>query len=238
MASMSGGTSQVNLNTLVETLRFTERDTNLKAEALDGISAYWQAAREFYRPFEGEVLAGTSDLYHHEMPGGQYTNLYEQARALGLADRWLEVCHAYADVNEMLGDIVKVTPTSKAVGDMALFLVANNLTCKDVLESERERAFPGSFIDLLAGRMGQPPGGFPPQVKRRILGDRPSIEDRPGASLPPANFQEAAAKVGALIAQRALEKGVKDVVFDRGGYIYHGRIKALADAAREAGLNF
>lgn len=208
MASMSGGTSQVNLNTLVETLRFTERDTNLQAEHLDAISAYWQAAREFYKPFEGEVLAGTSDLYHHEMPGGQYTNLYEQARALGLSDRWLEVCHSYADVNDMLGDIVKVTPTSKAVGDMALFLVANSLSCKDVLESDRELAFPGSFIDLLAGRMGQPPGGFPPQVKHRILGNRPSVEDRPGASLPPANFEQAAEKIAKFLQREPTRRDV------------------------------
>ena len=128
MAPMAGGTSQVNLNTLVESLRFTPRDTGLDATALDGLAEYWEAVRHFYTPFESEELPATSDLYRHEMPGGQYTNLFQQARALGLADRWAEVRRRYAEVNELLGDIVKVTPTSKSVGDMALFLVANGLT--------------------------------------------------------------------------------------------------------------
>src|SRR5690606_23065412 len=115
------------------------------------------------------ALAATSDLYRHEMPGGQYTNLYEQARALGLADRWPEVRKAYADVNQLLGDIVKVTPTSKSVGDMALFMVANNLKPADVLDDSRDIAFPESVIDLVSGRMGQAPGGFPKRVRQRIL---------------------------------------------------------------------
>jgi pyruvate carboxylase len=135
MAPMSGGTSQPNLNTLVEALRFTARDTCLNTEHLDEIATYWQAVREFYAPFETVVLPATGDLYRHEMPGGQYTNLYEQARALGLADRWTDICRTYAEVNQLFGDIVKVTPTSKAVGDMALFMVANNLTKSDILDA-------------------------------------------------------------------------------------------------------
>jgi pyruvate carboxylase len=134
---VSGGTSQPNLNTLVESLRSTKRDTGLSGAALDSIAEYWCAVREYYAPFETESLAATSDLYRHEMPGGQYTNLHQQACALGLADRWFEVCKVYADVNQLLGDIVKVTPTSKAVGDMALFLVANNLSTAEVISGER-----------------------------------------------------------------------------------------------------
>ncbi len=193
MAPMSGGTSQVNLNTLCEALRHQPRDTGLDTAALDAIAEYWRCAREFYTPFESVVLPGTADLYNHEMPGGQYTNLYEQARALGLAERWAEVCHTYTDVNRMLGDIVKVTPTSKSVGDMALFMVANNLTADDVANGERELAFPDSVIDLLSGAMGQPPGGFPKKIRQRVLGDRKAFRGRPGASLPAADFKAVAA---------------------------------------------
>ena len=193
MAPMAGGTSQVNLNTLVESLRFTPRDTGLNATALDGLAEYWEAVRHFYTPFESEELAATSDLYRHEMPGGQYTNLFQQARALGLADRWAEVRRRYSEVNGLLGDIVKVTPTSKSVGDMALFLVANNLTVEDALDENRELAFPESVIDLVSGRMGQPPGGFPKRVISRVLHGKEAVKGRPGASLPSVDFKQTAA---------------------------------------------
>src|SRR5205807_7039008 len=142
MAAMSGGTSQPSLNAIVEALRFTERDSGLDGQRLAAISDYWQAVREFYLPFESVMLPATADLYSHEMPGGQYTNLYQQARALGLADQWSRICKVYAEVNQLLGDIVKVTPTSKAVGDMALFMVANNLSAADITEGDRELAYP------------------------------------------------------------------------------------------------
>jgi pyruvate carboxylase len=193
IASMSGGTSQCNLNTLVEALRFTPRASELDATALDEISEYWREAREFYSPFESPVLAAGADLYQHEMPGGQYTNLFQQAQALGLASRWLEVCRVYADVNQLFGDIVKVTPTSKAVGDMALFLVANDMSCADLMASDRELAFPRSVLDLLGGKMGQTVFGFPKDVQARILRGEQPLEGRPGDTLPPADF--AAAKV-------------------------------------------
>lgn len=195
MAPMSGGTSQPNLNTVVESLRSTKRDTGLSGAALDSIAEYWRAVREYYAPFETEALAATSDLYRHEMPGGQYTNLHQQACALGLADRWFEVCKVYADVNQLLGDIVKVTPTSKAVGDMALFLVANNLGTADVVSGDRELAFPESVIDLVSGKMGQPPGGFPKKIRERILQGREALRGRPGASLPPVDFKKTAKKI-------------------------------------------
>jgi len=191
MPPLSGGTSQPNLNTIAEALRFTDRDTKLPAAHLDSIAEYWRAVREFYVSFESPTLPAGADLYHHEMPGGQYTNLFEQTRALGLADRWDEVCSTYADVNQLFGDIVKVTPTSKAVGDMALFLVTNDLSSADVLDGEREIAFPQSVIDLLSGRMGQTVGGFPQAVQDRILrGDEP-LTGRPGSTLPPADFDQA-----------------------------------------------
>ncbi|RMG33190.1 MAG: pyruvate carboxylase [Planctomycetota bacterium] len=201
MAPMSGGTSQPNLNTLVEALRFTDRDTRLPAEHLDAIAEYWRAAREFYTPFESPVLPAGADLYRHQMPGGQYTNLYQQARALGLADRWSEVCRMYAECNELLGDIVKVTPTSKAVGDLALFLIANDMTPQDILHGDREIAFPQSVVDLVAGRMGQNPGGFPRRVRERILRGEKPVRGRPGASLPPADFDKARQEIQPLLGR-------------------------------------
>jgi len=199
MAPMSGGTSQPNLNTIVEALRFTDRDTGLPAVHLDAMAEYWRAVREFYTPFESPVLPAGADLYRHEMPGGQYTNLFQQAHALGLADRWSEVCRVYADVNRMLGDIVKVTPTSKAVGDLALFLIANDATTDDVLSGTRELAFPQSVVDLVSGRMGQTPGGFPRKVRQRILRGEKPLRRRPGASLPPADFEQTAATISPLL---------------------------------------
>ncbi|MFN0199457.1 MAG: pyruvate carboxylase, partial [Planctomycetaceae bacterium] len=193
MAPLSGGTSQPNLNTLVEALRLTKRPTKLNPEHLDKIADYWRAVREYYSPFGTEMMLASADLYKHAMPGGQFSNLYEQARALGLADQWSDICRVYAEVNDLFGDIVKVTPTSKAVGDMALFMVANNLTSEDILDERRELSFPESVIDLISGAMGQPPGGFPKAVKQRILKDKQAFRGRPGASLPSAKFDEAAA---------------------------------------------
>jgi len=190
-APMSGMTSQPNLNSIVEALRHSPRDTELDTEHLKSIAYYWEKVREFYAPFESGMKVADVDIYLHEMPGGQATNLYQQAAALGLANRWNEVCRKYADVNQLFGDIVKVTPTSKSVGDMALFLVANNLTAEDVLDPSRELAFPEGVIDLMAGRMGQPPGGFPPRVRKRILKDQKPMRGRPGASLAPADFEAA-----------------------------------------------
>jgi pyruvate carboxylase len=208
MAPLSGGTSQPNLNTLAEALRFTDRDTGLCPEHLDSISDYWRAVREFYIPFESPVLPAGSDLYRHEMPGGQYTNLYQQARALGLADRWSEVCNIYADVNQMLGDIVKVTPTSKAVGDLALFLIANDMTTEDVVSGTRELAFPQSVVDLVSGRMGQTPGGFPRKVRERILRGEKPLRGRPGANLPPADFEQTAGTIRPLLDREPLRREV------------------------------
>lgn len=206
LASLSGGTSQVNLNTLVEALQFGPRASSLSTDVLTELSTYWKAVREFYRPFESEALAAGGDLYEHEMPGGQYTNLYQQAHALGLSDRWTEVCKIYAEVNELFGDIVKVTPTSKAVGDMALFMVANNLTGDDIRKADRELAAPASVIDLLSGMMGQPPGGFPADVQKAILRDKPLVNGRPGASLPPADVEATRNKLTELLGRAATDR--------------------------------
>ena len=208
MAPMSGTTSQPNINTVAEALRFTPRDPGLTRQDLDDIADYWRAARDFYSPFEGHGRPATADLYSHEMPGGQYTNLFQQARALGLADRWAEVCRVYADVNELFGDIVKVTPTSKAVGDMALFMVANELTPEDVLDPSRELAFPASVVDLIGGGMGQPPGGFPKKVKKRVLRGEPGLSGRPGETLEPVDFKEAADTVEKMLGREPARSDV------------------------------
>jgi len=148
-----------------------------------------QAASLLNAAGEGlEIADAGGDLYQHEMPGGQYTNLYQQAKALGLGDQWPDVCKRYADANQLLGDIVKVTPTSKAVGDLALFMVANQMSADDVMTGKRELAYPGSVLDLVGGMMGQPPGGFPEKVKKNILKNNPEVLERPGETLPPVDF--------------------------------------------------
>ncbi len=208
LAPMSGGTSQPNLNALVEALRFSDRDTGLKTEHLDSLARYWEVVRQYYQPFETVMLPATADLYQHEMPGGQYTNLYQQAKALGMSERWPEICQVYAQVNQLFGDIVKVTPSSKSVGDMALFMVANELSAADVLSDKKDLSFPESVIDLISGKMGQPPGGFPLQVQRRILKDRPLVAGRPGASLLPADFEASAEKVRAILLREPTHREV------------------------------
>ena len=196
MGPFSGMTSQPNLNTLVEAMRFTERDTGLDFETLQDTADYWQAIRKYYAPFESGQLASSAEVYNHEMPGGQYTNLFAQAAALGLQDRWREVRHTYAEVNMMFGDIVKVTPSSKVVGDMALFMVANNLTPEDVLDPERSLAFPASVIDLFSGKLGQPYGGFPEKLQKILLRDKQAITERPGAGLAPADLEATRTELG------------------------------------------
>ena len=151
-------------------------------------------------------MVAAGDLYQHEMPGGQYTNLYQQAKALGLADRWDRVCKMYAEANALLGDIVKVTPTSKAVGDLALFMVANNLSTEDVANGARELAFPGSVLDLVGGMMGQPPGGFPEKVKRAILRNNPEVLNRPGETLPDHDFQATSKELQAKLGRDATDQ--------------------------------
>lgn len=217
MAPMSGLTSQPNLNSVVEALRFSPRDTGLSFDALQQAAEYWEVVRGYYAPFEADMKTSTADVYRNEMPGGQYTNLYEQAQAVGLASRWHEICRMYSEVNTLLGDIVKVTPSSKAVGDMAIFLVANNLSTADVLDSQRELAFPESVVDLVAGRMGQPPGGFPPRVMERVLRGQQPVIGRPGEHLKPADLKKTAAELEKKIGRKAT---LQDVL----GYLMFPRV--------------
>jgi pyruvate carboxylase len=200
VAPFSGMTSQVNLNSLVESLRGGPRDTGLAFKPLQAVADYWEAVRRYYRPFDVAVTgpfapASSASVYQHEMPGGQYSNLYQQADALGLASHWPEVCRMYAEVNRLFGDLIKVTPTSKVVGDMALFMIGNNLTPEDVLEGSRQLAYPESVVEFFEGRIGQPPGGFPKALQKRILRNRKPMRGRPGATLPAADFAAARKQV-------------------------------------------
>jgi pyruvate carboxylase len=210
LASMSGMTSQPCLNSLVAALRHTERDTHLDQDALDAMSRYWAAVRELYYPFEEGLSAPGPDVYVHEMPGGQYTNLRQQAKTLGLEERWTEVCAAYAAANQLVGDIVKVTPSSKVVGDLALFLVTNHLTPDDVLDPQTPLSFPRSVVEMMQGWLGQPPGGWPRQFQEVVLKSAhvKALAGRPGASMPPADFDEASREIAARTKHDASEQEV------------------------------
>lgn len=187
--SMSGLTSQPSIGSLVAALEGHPRDPGLSRGNIRDLSQYWEGVRSYYKPFESDVRCGTSDVYHHEMPGGQYTNLREQARSLGLEYRWTDVAEAYAQVNLLFGDIVKVTPTSKVVGDMALFMVANDLTPEHVLDPNYDLDFPESVVQLMRGELGSPSHGFPPALQNKVLRGQQPIAGRPGDGLPPVDLE-------------------------------------------------
>ena len=206
MDAMSGLTSQPNLGSIVDALHGHERDPGLDREAMRRISRYWELVREHYSGFESEIRSGTADVYRHAMPGGQYTNLREQARSLGIAHRWPEVANRYAEVNEMFGDVVKVTPTSKVVGDMALAMVSGGLSATDVLDPDKEVAFPESVVSFFRGDLGQPVGGFPEALQRKILQGREPLAERPGATLPPVDLDAERARVEKRVRRRVSER--------------------------------
>jgi pyruvate carboxylase len=183
MDALSGTTSQPTLGSLVAALEDSPRHPGLDAGVIREISFYWEAVRTQYRAFESDLRSGASEVYLHEMPGGQFTNLKEQARSMGLESRWHEVAQTYADVNQMFGDIVKVTPSSKVVGDMALAMVSSGLTRADVEDPTREIAFPDSVVGFFAGDLGQPPGGFPEALQKKVLKGRKAVTERPGSYL-------------------------------------------------------
>ena len=205
MDAMSGLTSQPNLGSIVAALGHSDKDPGLDRDAMFAVSQYWEGVRRYYAPFEADIRSGTSDVYRHEMPGGQYTNLREQARAMGIEHRWNEVSQAYSDVNQLFGDIVKVTPTSKVVGDMALFMVANDLTPADVADPDKEIAFPESVISLFKGELGFPPDGFPKALEKKVLKGGKPLEGRYGANVPPVDLEQARAA-----AEKAADRKLSD----------------------------
>ena len=219
MDSMSGTTSQPCLGSLVEAFRNTEHDTGLASDAIRRISFYWEAVRADYAAFEADQKSGASEVYLHEMPGGQFTNLKEQARSIGLAGRWQEVASAYRRANDLFGDIVKVTPSSKVVGDMALMMVSQGLTANDVLDPEKDFAFPASVVEMLRGDLGQPPGGWPKALQEKALKGTAPITVRPGALLAPADLEAVRAE-----AERTCQRSLRDE--ELASYLMYPRIFA------------
>lgn len=202
IAAMSGQTSQPNLNSIVAALENTPRESGLDLNALNELSNYWEAVRAIYGPFDTSPKGGTADVYFHEMPGGQFTNLKEQAQAMGLGERWPEVASTYAAVNLAFGDIVKVTPSSKVVGDLAIFLVSRDMTVADFekLGPEHQLPIPNSVVDMFMGSLGVPDGGWPAHIQEIVLRGKKPLAGRPGALLPPADIArtevELASKIG------------------------------------------
>jgi pyruvate carboxylase len=199
ISSMSGSTSQPNMNSLVAALDNTPRSTGLDVHVLNRFSLYWEDVRSIYKPFDTSPPFGSGEVYYHEMPGGQYTNLKEQARAMGLLHRWPEVVDTYAKVNLLFGDIIKVTPSSKVVGDMAMFLITRGIKPEDVVNLDPGTPFPASVIDMMAGGLGQPPGGWPKAVQKAILGDRKPLKGRPGAHAKPIDLEQERKSLATLL---------------------------------------
>ncbi len=190
LGGLSGLTSQPNFNAVVEMMKYQEREHPFEMEKLNQFSNFWEDTRELYYPFESGLKAGTAEVFEHEIPGGQYSNLRPQATALGLGDRFAEVKKMYAAVNSMFGNLVKVTPSSKVVGDMAIFMVTNNLTPEDVMERGDTISFPESVINFFKGDLGQPVGGFPKKLQAIILKNKDAYTDRPNAHLAPVDFDK------------------------------------------------
>lgn len=205
LSSLSGLTSQPSLNALVAALERTERDTGLNLQHFNQLADYWQDVRPLYQGFESEMKASNAEIYIHEMPGGQYTNLEQQAKAVGLDGRWDEVKAMYTTVNRMFGDIVKVTPSSKVVGDMALFMVQNGLTEDNIMEKGARLDFPDSVIKFFQGYIGQPPGGFPKELQALVLKGRDYFTTRPGELLAPVDFAKVKEELEGKINREASE---------------------------------
>ena len=218
MDAFSGGTSQPCLGSIVEALRHTERDTELDIDDVRQINNYWEHVRDQYVAFESGSSAPASEVYLHEMPGGQFTNLKAQARSLGLEEQWPEIAKTYADVNQMFGDIVKVTPSSKVVGDMALMMVSQGLSRQDVENPDIDLSFPDSVVDMMRGNLGQPPGGFPITIVKKILkGEKPNLE-RPGKHLKNVNLEKVRKDLSAQLDDMIIDDE------DLNGYLMYPKV--------------
>ncbi len=226
--AMSGLTSQPNLGSIVEALRHGPRDPGVDPDKLRLISAYWEQVRRQYAAFESDIRAGASEVYVHGMPGGQYTNLREQARGLGIEEaRWPEVAAAYADVNSMFGDIVKVTPTSKVVGDLALLMVTGGISREQVLDPHTDVAFPESVVQLFRGELGQPYGGFPPDLQRKVLKGAEPLTGRPGARLPAVDLAAARAHIQQSLPRPVTEEDLASYLMYPKVWLEYAQERAL-----------
>ncbi|EIW66026.1 pyruvate carboxylase [Tremella mesenterica] len=187
---LSGLTSQPAMGAVCSALEQTDLGTGISHENIQALNTYWSQIRVLYAPFEANVRASDSGVFDHEMPGGQYTNLQFQASQLGLGTQWLEIKKKYIEANQLCGDIIKVTPSSKVVGDFAQFMVSNNLSKQDVLERAGQLDFPSSVVEFFQGYLGQPYGGFPEPLRSNIIRDKPRIDQRPGLSMKPLDFKK------------------------------------------------
>ncbi|CAD7047719.1 pyruvate carboxylase [Pseudorhizobium endolithicum] len=217
MDAFSGTTSQPCLGSIVEALAGTERDPALDPDWIRRISFYWEAVRTQYAALESDLKGPASEVYLHEMPGGQFTNLKEQARSLGLESKWHKVAQTYADVNQMFGDIVKVTPSSKVVGDMALMMVSQELSVADVVNPAKDIAFPESVVSMLKGDLGQPPGGWPEMLQKKALKGEKPYTARPGSLLPEADLEAERKEI-----ETKLERSVSD--FEFASYLMYPKV--------------
>ena len=229
MDAFSGGTSQPCLGSIVEALRHNERNTGLNGEYIREISDYWEKVRDQYTAFESGVRAPASEVYLHEMPGGQFTNLKAQARSLGLEARWPEIAKTYAQVNQMFGDITKVTPSSKVVGDMALLMVSQGISAEDVLDPEKDVAFPQSVIDMLEGNLGQPHGGFPDNIVEKALKGRKPETERAGANMEPTDLGIAQADLQKLAGEEFMIDNEDLMGYLMYPKVFEGYMKAHAE---------
>ena len=230
--ALSGLSSQPNLTSIVEALAGTLRAPDVDPQAMRDISAYWEGVRKHYAPFESEMRSGASEVYCHEMPGGQYTNLREQARSLGIAHRWREIAAAYAVVNRLFGDIVKVTPTSKVVGDMALFMVLNGLSESDVLDPDRDVAFPDSVVSLFRGDLGRPAEGFPPALSAKVLQGVIPLPGRPGLGLTPADLRAERKTASGIAGHEASDRELASyLMYPKVFADYHTHLRQFGDVS-------
>jgi pyruvate carboxylase len=217
MDALSGNTSQPCLGSIVEALSGTERDPGLDPAWIRRISFYWEAVRTQYAAFESDLKGPASEVYLHEMPGGQFTNLKEQARSLGLETKWHKVAQAYADANQMFGDIVKVTPSSKVVGDMALMMVSQDLSVADVVDPAKDMSFPESVVSMLKGDLGQPPSGWPEALQKKALKGEKPYTVRPGSLLADADLGKERTDI-----ETKLERKISD--FEFASYLMYPKV--------------
>jgi pyruvate carboxylase len=218
LSSVSGLTAQPNMNALLAALKGTIWDPKLNGEGLQTLANYWETVRTYYAPFESELRSGTAQVYYHEIPGGQYSNYKPQVEGLGLGHRWEECKEMYRKVNDMFGDIIKVTPSSKIVGDMAMFMVQNDLQPEDVFARGEELTFPQGVVDFFKGMIGQPYGGFPERLQKIILKEETPLSCRPGELLEPVDLKAKKAEVESKVGHPISERDVLSATLYPGVY--------------------
>lgn len=232
ISSMSSLTSQPSMNAVVAALEGQGRDTGVSLDALQPMTEYWECVRKWYEPFEANQVAPATDIYRYEIPGGQYTNLKPQVESLGLGHRFTEVREKYKEVNDMLGDIVKVTPSSKMVGDLAIFMVQNNLTAENIVERGRNLTFPDSVVSYFEGMMGQPAWGFPEQLQKVVLKGKEPITCRPGELLQPVDFGEVRKEIGEFIPEPTEQDVISYCLYPKVVKEYYSTINRYSELTR------